>query len=150
MELLPELRKEGTMTATDELRRMLDERGVEWSDHSDEFVLHTEWDSYSCWFNEYPDGWTAWGKCVHGTPAEAIEGTLGRETCHDANVGGKFVCSECGALVDSTDVGRSYVDEWGKRWYATSHEHGFNYCPNCGRKILEPDSNLLEPEEVEL
>lgn len=55
--------------------------------------------------------------------------------CHDVNVGGHFVCSECEALVELHDIGRSYVDEFGKRWYSTSNEHGLNYCPNCGARI---------------
>ena len=67
------------MSATDELRRMLDERGVEWLDSSDENVFHTTWNAMSCWFNEFPDGWTAWGMAMRGTPEQAIAATLGNE-----------------------------------------------------------------------
>jgi len=56
-------------------------------------------------------------------------------TCHDADVGGYFVCSECEALVKLHSIGRSYVDGYGKRWYATSNNHSLNFCPNCGRRI---------------
>ena len=61
------------MTATDELRRLLDERGVEWGDSSDENVLHTTWNGMNCWFNEFSDGWTAWGMAMGGTPEQAAK-----------------------------------------------------------------------------
>lgn len=71
------------MTATEELRRMLDERGVEW----DELVGHpvvvgTEWhdrDGYPCAALEHaydvPDGMLS--VQANLTPAQAIEATLG-------------------------------------------------------------------------
>lgn len=65
------------MRATEKLRRMLDERGVEWSDVSDKDVLHTTWNNMNCWFIEFQDGWTAWGMTMHGTPEQAIAATLG-------------------------------------------------------------------------
>ena len=65
------------MSATEELRRMLDERGVEWSDASDKNVSHTTWNDMKCWFIEFQDGWTAWGTSMHGTPEQAIAATLG-------------------------------------------------------------------------
>lgn len=65
------------MSITDELRRLLDERGVEWRDSSDENVLHTTWNDMNCWFNEFPDGWTAWGMAMRGTPEQVIAATLG-------------------------------------------------------------------------
>ena len=71
------------MTATEELRRLLDERGVEWRDSSDENVLHTTWNGMNCWFNEFPDGWTAWGMAMRGTPEQAIAATLG--PCSDSS-----------------------------------------------------------------
>lgn len=65
------------MSATEELRRLLDERGVEWSDASDKNVSHTTWNDMKCWFIEFQDGWTAWGMSMHGTPEQAIAATLG-------------------------------------------------------------------------
>lgn len=65
------------MSATEELRRLLDERGVEWRDSSNENVLHTTWNNMNCWFIEFQDGWTAWGMSMHGTPEQAIAATLG-------------------------------------------------------------------------
>ena len=75
---------------------------------------------------------------VYDTEAEAIAAWNSRaeRTCHDDNIGGSFVCSECGANVKDTYVGRSYIDKFGKRWYATSNGQAFNYCPNCGAKVV--------------
>ena len=95
------------INATEELRRLLDERGVEWSDYSDDRVFHTSWNNMSCWFNEFTDGWTAWGMSMHGTPEQAIAATLGSGTCSmeygDAvtedtkRVLDVYFCSECGS-----------------------------------------------------
>ena len=71
-------------------------------------------------------------ECVHELLDKAA--TVGAGTCHN-EVDNTFVCSECGAHVRVTNVGRSYVDEDGKRWYSTSNEHKFRHCPNCGRRI---------------
>lgn len=114
------------MSATDDLRRMLDERGVEWSDNSDENVTHTTWDGLNCWFNEYPDGWTSWGMAKHGTPEQAIAATLGRTCyCTTEESAWCFVCSECGKSFPRSDLHYAY-------------NHGeINYCPNCGAKVVE-------------
>lgn len=71
------------------------------------------------------------------TPDELVA-LLEQGTCK--NVGeSTFVCSKCGAHVRVTNVGRSYVDENGKRWYSTSNEHKFRHCPNCGKRITKGD-----------
>ena len=71
------------MTATDELRRLLDERGVEWRDDSSIYgTRRTVWTA---------DGVTYVAAEVSGrlkvsgylTTAQAVEATLGRGTCHD-------------------------------------------------------------------
>lgn len=69
------------------------------------------------------------GGVTHYLPEDA--GTC-KNIGHDT-----FVCSECGAHVHITNVGRSYLDENGKRWYSTSNEHKFRHCPNCGKQIVE-------------
>jgi len=107
-------------SATEELRRMLDERGVEWWPmHDVENGYHQDRDT------EFViDGkkYTAheWGGTlnVYGlTPEQAIAATLGRGTCHkEWRKDGYGFCSECGANITSA------CDR---------------YCWQCGRRIVE-------------
>ena len=111
-----------------------------WTADDGEHVKETCWPymgELMAAFAEYDNGTTRFACdtwCF--TPDQAIETTLGRGECHDATVGRHFVCSECEALVDLRSIGRSFVDEHGKRWYATSDRHGLNFCPNCGRRCV--------------
>ena len=106
------------MTATDELRGLLDERGVEWT-YGDGTVSYA---SDGRWFHAwaYNDG----AMCVsmgYLTPEQAIEATLGLGTCRITDNGPwgyPYVCSACGASFDA-DVNNGE----------------FNYCPNCGRRV---------------
>ena len=113
------------LTATDELRAMLDERGVEWWPmHDVENGYHQDRDT------EFViDGkkYTAheWGGTlnVYGlTPEQAIEATLGRGTCHLISAPqygeGCQECSSCGEVLDG------YLFD-GVR------------CPNCGAKVVK-------------
>lgn len=115
------------MTATDELRKMLDERGVEWRErlwggkHSVTTFWHARgvrWHYRENRFGEvrlHADGLT---------PEQAIEATLGRGECHNAAPSYlDFLCSECGFVhyhSDTNDTGDG--NEW-------------SYCPNCGRSV---------------
>lgn len=114
------------MTATDELRRMLDERGVEWmgtsykkptQGHPTYTSLGEEYSNAE--FIEYFDGNVL--RLFDITTEQAIEATLGRETCHRALDfdGTRYVCSACGE-----NFGPS-------RWH---------FCPNCGRKVVDDAS----------
>lgn len=106
------------MTATDELRALLDERGVEW---------------------EGTPGVTFWGNCsaldiatnekekVHlhlcCTPEQAIAATLGRGECNDVwgdDPFAAFRCSECGARHNVRSA---------------SDKHVIRFCYNCGRRV---------------
>ena len=114
------------MTATDELRRLLDERGVEWeTDRSgnrvmwgrpvDQFHDTMEFKAVD---NAMPNG----GLNVHicgFTPEQAIEATLGRGECKDMSGGDPcaFVCSECAAVCNHP------------------YDEAIRYCPNCGRRV---------------
>lgn len=129
------------MRATDELRRLLDERGIE---HDDEFVKSVI---------PYCDGYEAtyWGGGSFGyvepirpkpntigshpeltindcTPEQAIAATLGSGECewlleHSGTLYDKWRCSKCGYLhVESrTDGGATDLDP--------------NFCPNCGKAV---------------
>ena len=112
------------MTATDTIRAMLDERGVEWTEPSnDERSRTTYWTAglLNCTAVEFDDGVVNVSLTAYRvTPEQAIEATLGRGECTDT---GRycFTCSECG-------------------WTANEPHHAFggfwpNYCPNCGRKV---------------
>ena len=103
------------MTATDELRAMLDERGVSW-DYGPSGASSTAF-----WANGKE---LSFSNCRDGlvcstifTPAQAIAAMLGVGTCRNTQSDFDFMCSECSKCVDNGRV------------------LGFNYCPNCGRRI---------------
>lgn len=110
------------MTATDDLRSLLDERGVEHVDAEDGHTQHTWWS----------DGDHEIAACNSGerlavydlTPEQAVEATLGGGTCRfkwslARNGWADHTCSECGYR-ENTDIHVSL---------------GWHYCPNCGRRI---------------
>lgn len=125
------------MTATNELRRMLDERGVEWS--APDSRLHdvkTRWAANGFDYTALED---PNGKAVdliadyqEGpiTPEQAIEATLGRGTCNIR--GGE--CDQCGAYIH-----RDAVLFWVPvgEGMKTVESRDVNYCPNCGRKVVD-------------
>lgn len=111
-------------SATERLRALLDERGVEWSDDGYPTTC-TVWASDGIvWHGLWRDD------CIeliaHLTPAQAVDATLGRGTCHIDLVGydereDRFQCRSCDW---SMSVRRG---TWPR----------FNYCSNCGRKVVE-------------
>ena len=125
------------MTPTEELRQMLDERGVEYLRHEDGEPLRelkeagepaTSWHMGGASVCAVPiDGGELFDLWIdHCTPEQAVEATLGKGTCRDVHEPPRnttfwptphFKCSECGA----THVSTSYVF----------------YCPNCGRRVVE-------------
>lgn len=132
------------MTATEELRRMLDERGVEWMDDSDGQLWRTvwhgsdgkQWRMNEKWhMSENRSGMLTELRAWQPTPEQAIEATLGRGTCHivktwsdsDFVDGWRYSCSvcECFIPVDERDPETGDVIS------------AANYCPNCGRKVVD-------------
>lgn len=105
-------------SATEILRRMLDERGVEHVDAEDGHTQHTWWSDGD---HEVAASNSGERLAVYNlTPEQAIDATLGPGTCRDVGRYA-FVCSECG-------------------WASDEPHHilgGFwpKYCPNCGRKV---------------
>ena len=111
------------MTATDELRRLLDERGARW----------WEEDGHTLWYGEsIHHAASAFSSFLFGenervhlnamvTPEQAVEATLGRGTCKAVYSPNGVYCSVChgGGLT----IPRRGVNALR------------NYCPNCGRKI---------------
>ena len=116
------------MTATDDLRRMLDERGVKYCADDGKIAWITRWyfGKYSsAMLTEYDNGECVFVTSGHMlTPEQAIAATLGAGECHDeGGIGSKypaaFICSECG-------------------WSSTVFAFGGNmpqFCPECGRKV---------------
>ena len=111
------------MTATERLRAMLDERGVEWSDGGYGNTA-TVWEANGIlWRGLWRDG--AIELVATMTPEQAIEATLGRGECHDMyEDDGYFKCSECGGRM------HGWTEDDSAIWFSTPH-----FCPNCGRKV---------------
>ena len=125
------------MTATERLRELLDEHGVE-------YVLDEEYGEkyppenrvmWSCDLAGEDMTVTARDYCINinddgsadycldlefhevFTPEQAIAATLGVGTCCDIAIEGEwFECSECGTVKQLIHP---------------------NYCPNCGRRVVE-------------
>lgn len=124
------------MTATDELRRMLDDRGVEWSCPSG---LNSSYADKLTFIGNVAvigeiDGSDLLRINFDGTPEQAIEATLGRGTCKVDTEESLFldiqrwhICGCCG-----TGFSLWYYTEDGDECEETPH-----YCPNCGRKVSE-------------
>lgn len=135
------------MTATEVLRRLLDERGVEWETYVEQPTgfEHVKWnfnEHGSADFNlEFGEPWLTMYGVISG-PEQAIAATLGScncsSNCSDSErtngacipvldserdgmpyLNPRFVCSECGCQLTESRLG--------KVWQ--------NYCPNCGRRI---------------
>ena len=106
------------MTATERIRAMLDERGVEYIEND-----------FGITWSYYNDPHTA-TESMDGTlivtgltPEQAIEATLGRGKCRLIPTRDKprskkptLTCSECGWWTDRIN------DEW-------------RYCPSCGKRV---------------
>lgn len=107
------------MSATDELRRLLDERGVEYKDRDmfGKHVFHWGEPLHGAMFTDGGE----WTELVveNASPEQAVEATLGRGTCRNTQSDFDFMCSECGKRVDNGRV------------------LGFNYCPRCGRRVVD-------------
>lgn len=122
------------MSATEKLREMLDERGIEWWYDPNVSPDHTEWMTDHMAFTSLgSDGDMLAVKTISKmTPEQAIDATMGRETCtlpktpdpcaikrygmERYGVAELCKCSACGAKVLAIPA---------------------HYCPNCGRKVIE-------------
>lgn len=118
------------MSATEELRRLLDERGVEWGTNETLTDCWTRWeaDKFRCTATEI-NGIFAFS-VGNSTPEQAIAATLGAGTCHDVypNATYCFTCSECGHV-------RRFIQGWNNVTDRSQDE--FNFCPNCGAKVVK-------------
>lgn len=127
------------MTATEILRRLLDERGVEYvedyeygkkypPERSITWSCDIAGEDMTVTARDYfiGDGEYCLDLEFHEvfTPEQAISATLGAGTCHEVMINRYWRgCSECG-----------YVWE---NMYAAGFQIGPNYCPMCGRRIKQ-------------
>ena len=115
------------MSATDTIRAMLDERGVEYRTHGMTDRMWFDVGDISWFVIEREDGGIAVEAALL-TPEQAIEATLGRETCevekswHGESEMVEYRCTACDEYM---------VVEVVKPDGAQSP----NYCPNCGRAV---------------
>jgi hypothetical protein len=111
------------MTATERLRELLRERGVEYDDHFDTCTAWLKGEhGYMAFADEAEDGLLSVE--LYLTPEQAVETTLGREPCRMEwsladNGWADHTCSNCG-YVKNTDI-HVYLS--------------WNFCPNCGAPI---------------
>ena len=107
------------MSATDELRRLLDERGAEWAEYGDGYTLLRHGG------REYTVQPNVCNRLIvtNLTPEQAIAATLGQGTCHvkaAKKIGDSFGFS--------LSCGHSMVNPF--------NDHP-DYCPWCGRKVVD-------------
>ena len=121
------------MTATDELRRMLDERGLEYASSASGRSVYISHNTTA--FANYSED-TLDVSMRNLTPQQAIEATLGRGTCHDEGDPGDFFCSECGVRM-FTETNDTYTMIASDERTIIKHP---NYCPNCGRRVVAGDA----------
>ena len=132
------------MTATEILRRMLDERGVEYETYIEQPTgfEHVKWnfnDHGSADFNlEFGEPWLTMYGVISG-PAQAIAATLGSCNCSNNCTNGERT-ETCKLINAADDLGKgtsscmcfecgyTALDDW---W------DEFKYCPNCGRKVVD-------------
>ena len=127
------------MSATDELRAMLNERGVKWSN-----PVQMEGSEFTRWHDANGTQWTA-SEVTHAdsklrigashvTPAQAVEATLGRDECEvyedEAScavfgIEKEYTCCEC-----ETSFALWKTDE-----YDGQLDVRPEFCPRCGRRV---------------
>ena len=113
-------------SATERLRALLDERGVEWWEGWDKDLTLFDGANGVRWMADYTLGELFLRSVLSVTPEQAVAATLGPGTC-EVEVGsgcsaGWWVCSACGALFDMVGTLR--------------RDRKPCYCPNCGKRVV--------------
>jgi len=129
-----------TDNRTTELREKLTERGVEWKDVSNGFADVTvfvmngiKWTVISKSYLNPENDWMKMN-AERITPEQAIAVTLGSE-CHveTCEPNEEWCCNHCGADLVECDIGVSA----GGGAYELDPPILVNYCPSCGRKVVD-------------
>lgn len=124
------------MTATEELHRMLDERGVDTHGTTDRTWF--EVGNISWFIHERNGNLTV--DAVFLTPEQVIEVALGRGECRNASKvmdehgQARFACSECDAWIDSRMLWNPEYRNGESPWVSGCR---LNFCPNCGRRVVD-------------
>lgn len=125
------------MTATDELRAMLDKRGAKytWTIVTEGvlFIVITRDEYHFILVRDGNAGIKMWSQYL--TPEQAIAATLGAGTCKDlggtdANGRDVFNCSRCGCVLSLYDID-------GSNNLCTSFIFDYpHFCPECGARVV--------------
>lgn len=126
------------MTATERLRALLDERGVEYELYARSCGASVWWrdSSGTMWraHDNEEDELLSFYAYNSVTPEQAIAATLGLGTCHDKGNIERFICSECGCRLDLQD------EDWeATMWLDDGAATVPRFCPNCGKRVVEVD-----------
>ena len=135
------------MSATEELRRLLDERDEYYRTSGNRtwwgrpIDMHTGKPINVFHYQAQPMGEDRlFVELQLATPEQAIAATLGQGTCHNASKvmdehgQARFACSECGAWIDSRMLWNPEYRNGESPWVSGCK---LNYCPNCGRKVVD-------------
>lgn len=126
------------MTATEELRRMLDERGVEYRTYGTTDRTWFEVGNIS-WFVIERENGNLTADAVFLTPEQAIAATLG--SCNCSNSERTTTVDETDRISISWQDGRHvtiHVMECSECGHTYEHVNGdYEFCPHCGRRVVE-------------
>lgn len=117
-------------SATETIRSMLNERGVEWTEPNNKARSHTTyWTAgfLRCIAVEFNDGMVSIASSSDDiTPEQAIEATLGKGECE--------LPTTC---IDHGHIEYNGVTDW-RKCSGCGREilaYPANFCPNCGRSV---------------
>lgn len=115
------------MTATDRLRALLDERGVEWHETVDGTTHWRNVDGSLYWAREgfTFDGPNGKVTAFNLTPEQAVEATLGKGTCRVVSA----------RIIDHGED--RYETELSCGHVVHLPPEDFDWCPNCGRMVSQ-------------
>lgn len=113
--------------ATDELRRLLDERGAKWSASLDPDTIWTGSGGIRWHASQAMDGGVYCDTLIPITAAQAVGITLWHGTSK---------VKRHGSLADNPSMVCWSCSECGFGWHHSVYDKPFVYCPNCRRVLV--------------
>ena len=109
------------MSATNELRELLDQRGVSW--------MPSAWSSRYETYYQTDNGVGVVASEINGKIAVRLEGSITPEQAVEATIGhgpeGEMhICTNCGCAYELNIIDKGYGRP--------------RFCPNCGRRVVQP------------